>query len=99
MEGTAAGLAVTAALAGAVVALGVIRPRQVPALMLAATLANYADSVAGAAFQGRPGAVWLTNDAVNLICMAVAAGAAVLLAPVHVHVPSGARAGLRGAAR
>jgi len=72
-EGTAAGAAAAAALAGAAVAASVIPASALPIVAGAAVAANAFESWLGATLQGRPSLAWLTNDAVNVIQICVAA--------------------------
>lgn len=76
-EGTAAGAAAALAFATVALAAGQLcSAREAAAVVAAATLANAFESALGAAAQGREGWRWLTNDAVNVLQITVAAVAA-----------------------
>ena len=77
-EGTAAGVAAAGCLAACALALGQVRVVEAGCVVAAAVVANLLESVVGASVQGR--APWLTNDAVNVLQICVAAGVAAWLA-------------------
>ena len=73
LEGTAAGLLAAFALAAAAVALGLIPPSSIVAVVVGATLGALVESALGATLEG-PGI--LNNDMLNFINTAVAAAVA-----------------------
>jgi uncharacterized protein (TIGR00297 family) len=75
-EGTAAGLIAALALAALASAFGIIPFTAVPAIVVAATIGSFVESVLGATLEG-PGIV--NNDVLNFVNTAVAAGVAVAL--------------------
>ena len=77
LEGTAAGVAASAAFAVAALAAGQLDMLGAVAVVVAALFANTLESVLGATLQGR--VAWLTNDVVNAVQICVAAAAGVLL--------------------
>jgi uncharacterized protein (TIGR00297 family) len=77
LEGTAAGLLAAFALAAAAVALGLIPPPSIVAVVVGATLGALVESALGATLEG-PGI--LNNDMLNFINTAVAAAVALAIA-------------------
>jgi len=75
-EGTAAGLIAALALAALGSAFGLVPFTLAPAIVVAATIGSFAESVLGATLEG-PGIV--NNDVLNFVNTAIAAGAAVAL--------------------
>ena len=75
-EGTGAGLIAALALATVGSAFGSVPLTTVPAIVIAATIGSFAESVLGATFEG-PGIV--NNDVLNFANTAIAAGVAVVL--------------------
>jgi uncharacterized protein (TIGR00297 family) len=73
-EGTAAGLIAALALAALGSAFGLVPFTMAPAIVVAATIGSFAESVLGATLEG-PGIV--NNDVLNFVNTAIAAGAAV----------------------
>jgi uncharacterized protein (TIGR00297 family) len=75
-EGTAAGLIAALALAALASTLGIISFTAVPAVVVAATIGSFVESILGATLEG-PGIV--NNDVLNFVNTAIAAGVAVAL--------------------
>jgi uncharacterized protein (TIGR00297 family) len=78
-EGTAAGLVAALALGSLASALGLVPLAAVPAILIAATVGSFAESVLGATLEG-PGIV--NNDVLNFVNTAIAAAVAVALVGV-----------------
>ena len=79
LEGTAAGLAGAVLLASAGIGLGLVPGHALAPIVIGATIGSLAESLLGATLEGR-GIV--NNDVLNFLNTAVAAGSAVLLAPL-----------------
>jgi len=77
LEGTAAGFAGALAIATTAIALGLIPPAALFAVVAGATIGSFAESLLGATLEG-PGI--LNNDLLNFLNTAIAAGTAVALA-------------------
>ncbi|VFQ84181.1 unnamed protein product [Cuscuta campestris] len=67
VEGTFAGLIASILLASIACITGQINRPEVAICVLASQIANFGESLIGAAFQGKEGFGWLNNDAVNVI--------------------------------
>ncbi|HUL71969.1 MAG TPA: DUF92 domain-containing protein [Vicinamibacterales bacterium] len=78
-EGTAAGIAASFGLAALAFALGLIPASLIPAVVLASTLASFAEGALGALFEG-PGI--LNNDVLNFLNSAIGAALALLVATI-----------------
>ena len=77
LEGTAAGILGSLLLAGLGVGLDLIGSEQVIACLIAAFIANFAESYIGATAQDK--VPWLTNELVNLINTSIGAAVTILI--------------------
>lgn len=77
LEGTVAGMSASVFLGCCAVLLGMITPEALLYVITASFIANYAESIIGAIFQGR--VEWLTNDLVNIIQITIASCVSILL--------------------
>ncbi len=75
LEGTAAGIAGAASLAAGATALGLITASAIPVVVIAATLASFAEGALATRFE-KDG--WLNNDVLNFLNSAIGASLAVL---------------------
>ena len=78
LEGTIAGIAISAAFAALAMAVGQLRTIEgVGICVVAAFIATSFESMLGALVQGKRGFDWLTNDIVNIIQITLAAAIAI----------------------
>lgn len=78
-EGTFAGLIASILLASIACIMGQISKTEVAICVLASQIANFGESLIGAAFQGKEGFGWLNNDAVNVINISMGSILAILM--------------------
>lgn len=79
VEGTFAGLLASFLLAYVGCLMGEINAPEAVVCVLASQIANFGESIIGAAYQGKEGFRWLNNDAVNVINISMGSILAVLM--------------------
>lgn len=80
LEGTVAGIAAAAGIAGTALALGQVGWHGAACVVAAAVAANLLESVVGAVAQSKVD--WLTNDVVNVLQISIAAALGMALVSV-----------------